>query len=816
MSRFFRDAFESFQHETIKFVMGFILLLSSVSHSQTTIEVTHPDTGETYEIKIEKPDPKILNQWRPSQLTFKKIKELTETTACQVGQICRASVQEFPVSAAAFYGASFLVAARQSLTNPENDPIALHNFLIQNITDPVAHLSFLSFIAGNRGAGQVLDAIAVSRGWIRNQAQFESMLQFLQSRSDLLSGFSLSNLTNATPAQIQAYMNLRQELDMKWPQPAKSPVYDAGRLSVGMATGFVLSGVVADFLHDEYVSHCFLTPTYSFDRIQKETARMKMTPARACDLAWDRWVTTDKILDYMPEVVSALVTSAVLAKTLPFVNKGLTKAGMAVRGIRFFKAAGKFFPQSRMVLFVEHAYFFLEMQHWLNPYLKNPFEEHRKGKKAFESYTAIETAISRKNSLFDEKCWAAIQNRFPKDVLDQTPTSTVIEFAKQKLSECPNVPKTPLGLVRDFSATQDSWRGFWFQKSAHKLANWQREMLSLQSTEADARKIYGEIVSFLRANPKKDIKELMAILNKYDLDRYDESYPSVYKFIRFENRGEFFLNSMVCGPMHPNNSLIKAPFMPMYFIPPSFVSSEAQAVCNSLPKNQIRAEAASLWYDWKGGVRIIQGKSYDNLLEILINHLRKEFKDDKSVEAYWNAYVRPVVEKKIVELLQEYKIIQGEIKKDMTNSESKKIGNMEIPYGILPHMEWQANKYLVWLEQTLEIKLTENELNLMNSMLAAAKDENQLEVLKSSLAAAGLNDVVKLALQNIQDERIQRYLLLTLSSEYLVKNLEEKFKGQAPKFSGFQLEMGKSLFEAFTGILKSVAETQIYQIAVSI
>lgn len=805
-----------FRLETKKFVLGFVFLISSVSHSQTVIEVTHPETGETFEVTIEKPSQSTLNQWRPSQLNFQKIKNLTQTTACQIGQVCKAAVNEFPLSAAAFYGASFLVSARQMLISPQNDPVAFHNFLIQNITDPVSHISFLSFIAANRGAGQVLESLAVSRGWIRNHAQFESMLEFLQSRSESLRGFNLANLNNATPAQIQNYMRLRQELDMKWPTPAKSPTFDAARMSVGLAAGFVVSGIVAEFLHDEHVAHCFLTPKYTIERIQKETARMGMTPARACDVAWDRWVSTDKILDYMPDIASAIVTSAILAKALPWMHKKATKATIALRGIRFFRGIGTFIPQSRVILMVEHAYFFLEMHHFLTPFIKNPFEEGRKSKRAAESFRDLQKSIQKQNALFEESCWKSLQSRFDPNLLAKTPTSTLIEYAKQNVEVCKELPKTPLALVREFNSTHEAWRSYWFQKSGQRLSNWQREMLALQSNEMDARKIYGELVNYVRKSSSYKLVEIEAILKKYDLERYDESYPSVYKYIRFRNRGEFFLNSMVCGPLHPKNSLTKMIGFPMMFVPPALVTAEAQAACGRLPERQTKVEAASLWNDWKDGFRIINGKAYGDQFSILVQHLRAEFKDDQSVEAYWQSYVRPVVEGRVKALLAEYSQIQEEIKKDMLNPEMKKMDGLNLPFGILGHMEWQIQQYLGWLNTTLGIKFNEKETKLLQAFLDATKDESRLENLLQELKSAGFEELVALNLGDIKEENIKRYVSLSIAAEILSERLQEKLKDQMPKYSGYQLEMGQSLFEALMGLLKSLPDTQIYQVAISI
>lgn len=799
------------------------LLFATPSYAQDLpgrqMTVSHSETGEEYLVTVPRASEQELSRWRPSQLSAEKINELFKASACAVGQTCAEAVREFPLSAAVFYGASFMVSSRQLLLSPSSDPVVLQNYFAQQIADPVSHLSFLAFTVAHKGSNEILQALATKYGWVRNSKAIHEF-----------------GALGAPPVSTS------------------NKVFESAKMSIGLAAGFIASGIAGEFLHDEYVQHCFLSPQYGADKLAKEISRMGMTPKRACDVAYEHWVSTEKILDYAPDIVSAVITTAVLARAVPLLHHGLSKVGYVLRGLRFARVAGSFIPSARWVLMVENAYFFLELQHVLNPFFKDPFESWRKSNKIIQSHKNMEQAIQQSGLVLSADCKVQLSHKFSDEILKQTPTSTVVAYIRQKLPNCAENLQTPKQLVEHYMKEQQQWRGYWASGPLSSLSNWQKEMLSLQSNYQDAEKFYLEIVDYIRRiksgkgnfsnkslgeslseNFEEDLKD---ILKKYDLDQYDESYPGAYKLFKFKNRGDFFLTMMVCGAQYPEDVIQKRPGLAMGFFPPAVISEKISgAICNRLPmvalKSKVPGSAgpALAWDDWNGyGHRLSRvnatngagevnrasGKIYDNLFAVLVDYIRPDLLEENKIKNFWATNVEAPVRAQLKEMQKNYSKVSQEIEKSQWHNEVVAKENIRLPKGTTPHLLVQIKTTVNWLEQLTSIKASNEDQELLQLIFATAQDEKSLPALTQLLRNRNYGDLLDLQNSGVDNAWLIQHNALSLATEVYAMDIASLFEKKISSFSGFQLEMSQHLLNSLKILLNSVPESQLYKLILQI
>jgi hypothetical protein len=790
----------------ISFILAFSL--QTFGAENKVFSYTHPETGDVYNIEIEQPSEKTLRYWSPANLTAKKVGSLIQNGYSNASRITTEAVHDFPLAASTFYGASFLVNLRSCLFDRSNDPTCIDNFIAHQLKDPITHIGFLAFIAGQKGSSEILDYIAVRQGWVRNPNQFNAIYKEL--------------LKISPGSNPQAIL---QSLHAQFPPPSTASYFNQIKSLTGLAAGFVLSGIVGDFLRDPFIQHCFVTPTYGPARLSKEIARMGMTPQKACDISWDTWVSTGKIIDYAPNIASAAISQMILHKALPKFNAKLARVTYLLRGIRFFRVAGSILPQSRAVLLVENAYFFLELDGLLNPWIRDPFESSKMSTE-LNVQTKLLTKLTSKGIEFPTACLKTLNNRFTPTELSGFLTADLIQYLREHDPDCGTLPISPMRQIKDFAKANENWRSYWFSKAQNSLQNWQREMLSLQSNVQDAQKFYEEVLNFLAQgkNRKLDAQAFAEIMKKYDLENYDESYPSVYAHFNFRNRSDFFLTMMVCGPL-PGESLYKNSFgFPMMYLPPSLVTKEAQASCRSLPRGGKATPPASNWDDWSGGYRLVAGRAYTDLLNILIVNIRPEFRSGESALAkLWDSELKPQTAKIILEKKKAFSKVQKKVEYAMNREDAyasdksifKSMPTGYISYGFLNHIESELNLLLKLVQNLQGWQLTDTESQMIAAVFAAAKDSAKTKVLLDFIKEENLSEILTLKINQYSDPSLKDFLTQETVVEILKKKLADHVQKNSESKSGFELEMATALYERIEALLKVIPETQIYKITVT-
>lgn len=151
--------------------------------ADTLIPVQIPDPeneGKNLNMYVEKVDEKVLLEFMPSNLYKNLSNESATQLALQAGKTIAAPVyaglkkgvvgagsvvghtlKSFPTESAIFFIAVGGVMNLQTITNYGENPIALEQHLA-SITDPVAHLSFFSFMVANGAVSKSIGALSSS------------------------------------------------------------------------------------------------------------------------------------------------------------------------------------------------------------------------------------------------------------------------------------------------------------------------------------------------------------------------------------------------------------------------------------------------------------------------------------------------------------------------------------------------------------------------------------------------------------------------------------------------------------------------------
>jgi len=454
------------------------------------IQVRHPETGQLYDLQYQPSTLEERARFHPRNLDTswrKQIWNSTKTVGGHTAEIARQSWQMFPYDAGMFYGAGFLVSLRQMAFAPENHPVSIDQFIATQITDPVAHASFFVFMMSYRGSDLLLDAAFQRAGYKGDPRKLAQTIDALvKSNPELVHQLKMGP-NGYTPAQTRLMREVREQAERLSPPPKSHALFSRIQFSSALAVGFLASSIFADLLADPDISYCFGAKFWNPEVINREIAKRGVLPSRACETAYERWVTNGKITDYAPAVTAAVMTALTLSVGLPktlnwaksFARPAERVIPIVMRSLQMGRFLGETLPQTRLVVGVAHAYAFLEISHVLTDALTIPYEIARKAPNLRRLEAELAT-IPQKPDV-GEICQTVFERSFDEKTLGAIPYSQLKLFLEQNTTSCrEGLPMAQPELVRQYSQAMSDWRSVWFAPSERALSGWQEKVKSVQ------------------------------------------------------------------------------------------------------------------------------------------------------------------------------------------------------------------------------------------------------------------------------------------------------------------------------------------------
>jgi hypothetical protein len=457
-----------------------------------------PVTNLKIEMKLVKPDESILKQYAPSAFG---------TLLHNSWDVMKSSGRSFIPEASIFYGASFAVALRQVTFSEEEYPNALANMYAHQIADPAANFGFLSFLVTHRASNMVFQHLAEKYGLMRNDLEFQKFFSKLSS-FQVNKKFDLSkDMTKWSAAEKRAFIQLQEQAGAIYPTPKFQNGMSHFKMQSGFVWAFLASTLITDLAHDPNFAYCSMAKyVWGPDRVIEETAKRGMTPTRACDLAWNTWVSREKIYDYVPDIAAALTTSLGLAFGAPplvNISKEIVTRGaerylpVLLRGFQIARTVGSMIPYGRALVWVGNGYVFLEATNLLTPAFKNPFESWRQGSSIDDLKEKLTNNVGKRSwiNLIPVECKTLLTKRFSAQLLAQTPESTLKQWLLENGDDCNELPNTALEDLQSYSQKMSNWRQFWFSNARQGLANWQEYVTQFHVDMNESSKFYSQVIS---------------------------------------------------------------------------------------------------------------------------------------------------------------------------------------------------------------------------------------------------------------------------------------------------------------------------------
>ncbi len=451
---------------------GRIMLLDS-SHFMGSAKL--PD-GSNFVIKSADSSDAALAASSPEQLAKRdafSLQALKEQCGSKQN-VFAAVAHEFPGEAGAFYSGLAMSAQLQM----HSDPAALQHFYQHNVTSVMGHVSFAFFMLGSR---------ATTSSLVRLGLAYDPCHEIKRGKTIKF------DEKNGRPIGSKAQMRFANLM---------------GPLT--MTGGFLLSSMFNEFLSDPNIHLCAygLIADLKPDDLQKSKV--------ACSQSYKDWVSTRKIVNYMPDLLSMTITSLIqayavnlpLSATTGLAQKGLDKVAgkLASRAliagdnravtaltIRTLSVAANFAPGGPLVRFgvqAAGALIFVTINDYVVHPIKWNFERWRQGRDITGEINDIYSELDR----VEKAGWIWTPKPLPAECSFE-PTVMDYQLGYQYPFYCSDKTEKISTLINELNEKSKKWRETVLAEAYTAHGNWKDYLNQFQTTYTDAHNFNTKILN---------------------------------------------------------------------------------------------------------------------------------------------------------------------------------------------------------------------------------------------------------------------------------------------------------------------------------
>ena len=360
---------------------------------------------------------------------------------------------EFPGEAGAFYAGLAMSAQLQM----HGDPAALKHFYENNITNVMGHVSFAFFMLGSRMTTETFAMLGLH----------------------LDPCHALKNGRSLVPTGVQK-------------------VFGVLMGPLAMTGGFLISSMANEFLADPNIHQC----AYGLFANKSTDAKPDEVQARqaACSQAYKDWVSTRKIVNYAPDLLSMTMTSFLQAylinspaswalKSTQAALKGVEKRAVVAAAtenkaatsllIRAISVAANFNPGGPILRFgvqAAGALVFVTINERIMPHIKVPFETWRQGRDVTGDINGIYSELDR----VEKGGWVWTPKPQPAEC-NYEPTMWDYSNGYQVPYYCGRETEKISSLIDQLNEKYKKWREFTLAEAYSAHGNWKDYIAKFQS-----------------------------------------------------------------------------------------------------------------------------------------------------------------------------------------------------------------------------------------------------------------------------------------------------------------------------------------------
>ncbi len=445
-------------------------------------------------IQIQQPNNQLLAADSPEELTktngrWKQFYNDHLSTA-------KSATLNLTSTATSFYIVSLLRVLYRMTSEPENDVEMLRNFFTNQVFSSQAQVSLLLSITGIQTANSVFAKLGNRFQWLKDESKIKNIMISLAEENKLLgSPEILTNSKGFSPKLLAAWKAVRASAERQVPGRFSENVFRKLSLMSSFAVALPIITVLSDLLTDPDIVYYSESLISTPDQIQKMINEKGYSPYFAQQRAYARWVTSHKILDYTPVILSAWTALSIQLFVLPKALESTAKIGIEVikkipdkvsnillKGINLSKIAGKLIPQTRLISAVGQGIVFLALNTPILDFSQTIYNEQFYSRQIINNLKNLE--VTNLSPTLTNRCKKSISSlpSFDQNKFELLPYSVVKKtLINSELENCDNLPVSfseQLDLVaNDFN----HWRQIWFEKSISGLASWSERISRLQN-----------------------------------------------------------------------------------------------------------------------------------------------------------------------------------------------------------------------------------------------------------------------------------------------------------------------------------------------
>ena len=463
------------------------------NNERFAFEFRHPETQELIRVYIPTLPSQELRQWSPRNLRrrvdeqFRQQQNAQRQERDRFANRARHFATDIPAELVAFN----LALALNARNHMENDPIALKNFIDRSILDPVAHVSFIGFLAASRASTSFLQSAGLAYDPLRAPIG-DNRINVPQRMQMVAPGLAIPQ---AAPwaAQVQAVPAGPTRLQRGF-APLVGPM--------GLVAGMTVSSVITEMANDPDLQTC--SKSLVSRSVKPEDAET------ACEKAYENWAISKKLMDYAPDLFSMVATSFIQAYLVNYptmraaglvgrvVSSGAERyLPVVFRGLNITWRLGSFMggPWARFAITVANVFVFMEINHMILPYLKNPWERRRQGQDITDSLNVIMDEIGRAEA--QAWRWRPAAEIDP----DCTQPNSLQADAHLDMFMAGGIPlpaqcyrsMSPQKLLEKHAEKTKKWRNFALQDAYSAHTNWQKKVADFSTMYANAYSFYRDM-----------------------------------------------------------------------------------------------------------------------------------------------------------------------------------------------------------------------------------------------------------------------------------------------------------------------------------
>ena len=450
---------------------------------------------------------------------------------------------DFVTEASAFTLAVGLSGGEQM----QEDPAYARHFVEQSVIDPLAHVSFIGFMMGNRGAS----ALFTMMEWTHDPCA-------ILKKNPMAGASSLV----ASPAQKR---------------------FGAIAGPLGMSAGLILSSTMHQALADVNIQKCAAKVIGKL-KTDKSIAEGKA----ACERAYEDWVlgAGTKVRDLVPDMLSMAVVVGIIGK-INQTKLALAPVGNAMKDRATSAAqrvAGKYLNETalrfsyslsqRAIIYrgvtmgltfgrwagppvvrfavagvsaVAGGWLFLTLQDTVLPWIKNPWESFWQGRDINGTLTQLDTELTR----LEGNGWVFTQLPRPLSCDMNLAGMGAPSYASNyKPAICFESAPVPAKLIEQMADQQKKWRDHLMGDTMQAFSNWKDYVLKFVNVYTGSQKYYTRI---------------LRQINDYRFKRNDADFekPAIYDYeimggMAFEKGWDYYICHLPASSKAMFNDSIKS------------------------------------------------------------------------------------------------------------------------------------------------------------------------------------------------------------------------------------------------------------------